>query len=92
MDEVGSDVEIVRVGRKYVWGLPEGQTVLMTKTMYKNVEIYAESEPIGTQSLKTEDIIEELKQIDEKLLNIYFVLYCLRLKILQTITLKINIT
>jgi len=83
MDEVGSDVEVIRVGRKYVWGLPEGQTILMTKTMYKNVEIYAEYEPIGTQPLKTEDIIEELKQIDEKLLKYIF---CIVLSPLDDLT------
>jgi len=69
MDEVGSDIEVICVGRKYIWGLSEGQPVLMTKTMYEKVEIYAEHEPIGTQPLKTEDIIEELNKIDKRLLK-----------------------
>jgi len=61
--------EIVKFGKKYVWGLQSGQTILMIKTIYENIEIYAEYEPIGTQSLKTEDIIEELDKIDKKLLK-----------------------
>lgn len=64
--------EVVRLGSKYIWGLPEGQSILMTKTMYQNIEIYAERDPIGTQMLRTEDIIEELNKIPRKLLKYVF--------------------
>jgi len=70
MDGTASENANKRVfGPDFVRGMPEGQTIWMVSTEYDNITIWEECEPLGTQPLKTEDVIEELKAIPKNILN-----------------------
>jgi len=60
-----SDREIREFGPDVVWGMPDDQKIKMTGTRQKNITVWEEFRPIGTQHLKSEDIIEELKNVPD---------------------------
>jgi hypothetical protein len=68
MDETASENANIReFGPDFVRGMPEGQTIWMVGTEYDDTTIWEECEPLGTQNLRSEDIIEELKKIPKSI-------------------------
>jgi hypothetical protein len=60
---------IQEFGSDFVRGMPLGQRIEMASFMFERITIWEEYKPIGTQRLKAEDIIEELKNIPECIRN-----------------------
>lgn len=64
MDEEIVETGIYEYGSDVVNGMPEGQKIKWTDaTTSSRIHVLEEYEPIGTQNLKIEDIIEELNKI-----------------------------
>jgi hypothetical protein len=60
---------IQEFGSDFVRGMPSGQRIEMVSFTFEHITIWEEYKPIGTQHLKAEDIIEELKSIPECIRN-----------------------
>ena len=58
---------VCEYGPDIVLGMPKGQTIEMNNTIFENITIVDEYDPSGTQKLKAEDIIEEIKKIPKNI-------------------------
>lgn len=60
-------ITICEYGSDIITGLPNGQKIKCKDTIYLNIHILEEYEPMSTQHLKTEDIIEELDKVSKNI-------------------------
>jgi hypothetical protein len=67
MPENAPEFTIHEYGSDVIFGLPDDQKIKCKDTIYLGVHILEEAESLGTQQLKTKDIIEELDKIPTKI-------------------------
>lgn len=62
-----SERMVCEYGPDIVHGMPQGQRMKMVHTVFENITVVEEFEPIGTQRLRAEDIVEELRKVPDNI-------------------------